>query len=222
VPAPKPVARTSAHLHAATERADARVTRAQAIAFAHAVNLTAADVPGATASANTERPEREAVRCGTLGREHEVADVKSLKLTRGNGLETEEISSDVTVRTSARLAARNVQATRNASVRACVARVLRRRLARRGFRGVHLGELQLSYLPVSASGSDVSGGIRAVMALSSPQRAISVPIYVDALAFTRGPAEISVVAVSATQPVPETTEHQLVELLASRASAHRV
>jgi len=47
----------------------------------------------------------------------------------------------------------------------------------------------------------------------------SVPVYIDFLVFTLGPAEVTVTAVSPVQPEPEATDQQLLQLLLTRAKA---
>jgi hypothetical protein len=63
-------------------------------------------------------------------------------------------------------------------------------------------------------------GIRATVALNIPYNEVSVPIYLDMFAFAVGHGEVSLTAVSITQPVPRVTEQELLALLLARARAH--
>ncbi len=202
-------------------RAIAPVTKARALAFARAVNLTAADVPEARASHRHESQADEYEPCGLAGRRHELAAAASPTLTRGSELELEEIKSGADVVSSEGFAIRDVAVLRSTAGRACLERYLSRRYLRhavgkRAF-DTHIGQIQLSPLPVQAPGSSGSAGLRITMTLSSSESETSVPVYIDFFVFTLGPAEVTVSAASAVQPEPEATDKQLVSLLLQRA-----
>jgi hypothetical protein len=59
-----------------------------------------------------------------------------------------------------------------------------------------------------------------VATLNIPFNEVSVPIYVDVLGFAIGRAEVALTAMSVTQPVPASTEQELLTLLLARARAH--
>jgi hypothetical protein len=202
-------------------RASAPVTKARALAFARAVNLTAADVPEAKASHRPASQGEEHQPCGLAGRQQELAGVVSPTLTRGSELELEEIKSGADVVSSERFAVGDVAVLRSTAGRACLERYLSRRYLRhavgkRAF-DAHIGQIQLSPLPVQAPGSSESAGVRITMTISSSESETSVPVYIDFFAFTLGPAEVTVSAASAVQPEPEATDRQLVSLLLQRA-----
>jgi hypothetical protein len=202
--------------------ASAWISKARLVAFARAVNLTAADVPGAQASASRrEPPDHEPAHCGEVGNAHELGNVRSPKLIRGTGLEREEIHSAVALMSSTVIAARDVASARSTGVRACYARILRERFAGRSFKGARVANVSLSPLPVPAPGSDGSAGLRFAVSITPAHSETSIPIYFDLLAFTLGPVEVSLQALSAIQPEPPTTERQLVLLLVDRAEAYR-
>ena len=102
------------------------LTPARAAAFAHAVELTTADVPGAHETARSATPpsrEREAAQCGGRAAPT-IGTGRSPELERGHGLERETISSSVEVlrdahsvevSLSASQTARRDQAATNAS-----------------------------------------------------------------------------------------------------------
>jgi hypothetical protein len=211
---------------ASAPHAGRRPTRAQALAFVRAVNLTAADVPEATVSHAKKRAgaagERgELDRC-EVPRGHVGGFVEhdSPKLTRGEKLETEQIRSYVAVASSGRTAERGLALLASRTVRACVARVLSRQFARQAVSGAHWGRASVLPLPIPAPGADAAAGIRIGAALTIEYNEVSVPIYVDVVAFALGPAQVAMSAASITQPVPAATEHQLLALLLARAKAH--
>jgi hypothetical protein len=223
-------ARGNAAIHAtdvasssAPWRAIAHVTKGRALAFARAVNLTAADVPDAKASRRHQSQGDEHQPCGLAGRQQELAGVGSPTLTRGSELELEEIKSGADVVSSERSAVRDVAVVRSTAGRACLERHLSRRYLRhavgkRAF-DAHIGQIQLSSLPVQAPGTSGSAGLRITMTVSSSESETSVPVYIDFFVFTLGPAEVTVSAASAIQPEPEATDRQLVSLLLARAKS---
>jgi hypothetical protein len=204
-------------------RPGAPVTKARALAFARAVNLTAADVPEAKASRRHQSQGEEHQPCGLAGRQQELAGVGSPTLTRGSELELEEIKSSADVVSSERFAVRDIAVVRSTAGRACLERSLSRRYVRHavGKRALdaHIAKIQLSPLPVEAPGTSGSAGLRITMTVSSSESETSVPVYIDFFAFTLGPAEVTVSAASAVQPEPEATDRQLVSLLLARAES---
>jgi len=199
------------------------VSRARLIAYANAVNLSAADVPGASASSSQrqrQRQSREPVHCGDVASAHELGEVKSPKLVRGTGLEREEIRSAVTLMSSRTIAAADLASARSTAVLACYSRILRARFAARSFKsGARVANVSVSPLPVQARGADGSVGIRIAVGITPEGSETSIPVYFDALAFALGPVEVTLQAFSAIQPEPSTTETQLMSLLVDRARA---
>jgi hypothetical protein len=212
---------------ASTRTAQRRVTRAQALAFARAVNLTAADVPEARASRKKERGEgprerREMKRCEPPHSGRPLAEVDSPKLTRGEQLETEEIRSYVGVAASGRTAHQALALFTSRAVRACIARALSRAFATRNVRGARWGRVSVLPLSAPAPGADAAVGVRISVALSIEYNEVSVPLYVDVVGFALGPADVAMSAMSITQPLPAATEQELLALLLARARAHRL
>jgi len=204
-------------------RASAPITKARALAFARAVNLTAADVPEAKASHRRESPEREHAQCGFSGPQHELVGAQSPKLTRGTELEVEEIRSGVNVVRGAHYAAGDIAVLRSAKGRACLERNLIRDYLDHtvGNRAddARIGGIRLSPLPVQAPGTSGSAGVRITETVTYADSETAIPVYIDFLAFTLGPAEVTVTAVSPVQPEPETTDRQLMQLLLERAKS---
>ncbi len=204
-------------------RAIAPITKARALAFARAVNLTAADVPEAKTSHKRESSGHEHTPCGLAGPQHELVSVPSAKLTRGTELEVEEIASSVDVVNSERFAAGDIAVLRSSRGRGCLEHELIRRYLDHavGKRAddARIGRIQLSPLPVDAPGTTGSAGVRITETVTYSYSETSVPVYIDFLVFTLGPAEVTVTAVSPVQPEPEATDQQLLQLLLTRAKA---
>ena len=212
---------TGVAIRSTSAPASGAISKARFAAFAQAVDLTAADVPGANASSSRrERPEHQPARCGDVSAVHQLGEVKSPKLIRGVGLEREEIRSAVTLMSSPLVAAADIAFAQTTTVRACYSRILRERFAGRSFSGTRVANLSLSPLPVQARGADRSVGVRLEVSITPAHSETSIPIYFDVLAFTLGPVEVNLQTSSAIQPEPATTESQLLSLLLHRAEAH--
>jgi hypothetical protein len=206
--------------------ANTHLTAARAVAFARAVNLTAADIPGARIVRRSEGhgnpdEQRQLRRCGGTTRPgRKLTETPSPKFTRGAELESEEIRSYVTVLANGRPAVTEFAPLERAVVRECVARILTRRFAEKAVREARWGRFSVSRLPVQAPGADATIGVRVATTLTLTFSEVSVPIYFDVLGFASGPAAVAVSAVSVTQPAPAATEARLLSLLLARADAH--
>jgi hypothetical protein len=204
----------------------AKVTRAQALAFARAVNLKTADIPEGSIDHKNKAhsdplEQQELSRCESAARwRTKLIEASSPRFTRGKELEREEISSSVTVLGGGARTAPELSRLESSHVRDCIARVLTKRFAEKSIGEAHWGRFALSRLPVQAPGADGTIGIRASTTLNFSFSEISVPIYVDVLGFSAGPVAVGLVAVSATQPVPAATEQRLLILLLERTNAH--
>jgi hypothetical protein len=203
-------------------------SRAQALAFARAVNLTVADIPEASVekkrtSASNAEEKREYDACetsGDVGDSHKVAEASSPKLRRGQELEIERITSSVTILSDEHALARQFALLASPTLRKCGARALARNLDDRRLRNARWGHVTVSKLPVSAPGTSATAGLRIVADLDLPLSEVTIPFYVDVLGFSIGRAEVALTATSATQPVPAATERELLALLLERARAH--
>jgi hypothetical protein len=199
--------------------------KAQALAFARAVNLTLADVPEGRIS-KKERGSgpgspRESAHCiGGLLNQHKLADVQSPRFLRGHELESEWIGSDVTVATNVGAAGHLLATLQRPDVRHCLAHVMTRSLGRTTIRNAYWGPVAVYALPVQAPGSASRIGLRIAMTVNIPANEVTVPAYVDVLGFAWGPAEIALTATSLTQPVPASVENQLLSTLVARARSH--
>ena len=209
-------------------RASGPISVAAAEAFAHAINLTVSDIPGATArkrESHSESPrekqreKRALAKC--LGAEpvHEIVDVKSPQLDRGVGIEGESFTSSVTVVAHPVEAEREIAAVRRFGGQPCLARLLRRRLLDKSLGRARLGPVRISLLHPRVAAAAASAGLRIEITLLTA-RGTSIPLYTDELAFALGCAEVQLGAYSVAQPVASTTEQELLSLLSQRARAH--
>jgi hypothetical protein len=184
-----------------------------------------ADIPEGRISKKGRRPgtgERsESERCvGALLNQHKLADIGSPTFLRGHELETEWIGSDVTVATSAGVADHLLATLQRPDVRHCLARVWTWNLGRTATGNAHWGPVAVYALPVQAPKSNGHIGLRIAMTVKFPANEVTMPAYVDVLGFAWGPAEIALIAMSLTQPVPASVENQLLSTLVARARSH--
>ncbi len=216
---------------AATHPARPPSTHAQALAFARAVNLSVSDIPEASLvkrrhEPSSTREKREYAACERLAPHGHIffaahlAEVSSPSLKRGQELEIEQIASSVRVLKQERTIASEFAAMQGPAVRACLARALTRNFSEKSVREARWGHFTISKLPIDAPGASATFGIRVTVALTFPFVEVAVPIYVDVLGFSVGPAEVALSATSITQPIPAATEQELVTLLLARAKAH--
>jgi hypothetical protein len=231
---PSQAASSSNSLAAKASSAAGRApSRAQALAFARAVNLSASDIPEASIApkrssaprANERSEERACERLVThqhlFPRSH-LAEASSPRLKRGRELEVEEMSSSVIVLSNARTIPSIFAALQTPAVRACFARALTRNFSEKAVREAHWGRFEISKIPISAPGADALVGLRVAGTLSFSYTEVTLPFYVDVLGFAIGHAGVTLTAFSMTQPVPATTEQELVGLLLARAKGHPI
>jgi hypothetical protein len=213
--------------------ASAPITKTQAVAFADAVNLHAADMPGAaTPSPGGERTPNAATvrlaRCsGGVSPYRWVVYIHSPAFVVGGGEKPYGAEFEVVVMPTEALAAKDRKAALSAPGFTCFAREVSSEPSRpRGGGGVvHPGRGVLSRLPSPIPGVDASFEWRWTRTntetLPSGRR-IRVRVYRDVLGFVSGPAEVALYTVSLSHAVPATTEKRLLSLLHSRAEAHQL
>jgi hypothetical protein len=200
-------------------------SRAQALAFARAVNLTVGDIPEASIETqkahDSDTGERHALHAceRSFPPSHTLAQASSPKLRRGAELEIERVTSSVQVLRGEVEADRQLALLGMAALRECAARALTASLRDKPIRQARWGRVKLSKLHVSAPGASATVGIRILATLNLPFSEVTVPIYVDVLGFAIGHAEVALTALSVTQPVPANTEQELLALLLARAKA---
>jgi hypothetical protein len=196
-----------------------KLTAARAGDFAKGVNLVPEDVPGSRRtprSPNLESQKEEANDCG--GSEAQtVGGGRSAKLDRGAELNSESISSSVIVLRSTRAARADLAYAESPAGLSCYGRILRRKLAGESTSGLKVGHVVLSHLTLSSSRGPTARGIRITARISGVRSGVTIRLFVDAVAFGYGPAEIELYATSFVQPVAARTEEGLLAVMQQRA-----
>jgi hypothetical protein len=203
-------------------------TRQRALAFAHAVNLTATDVPGFSVSSKHERHtaeekqlEHQMLRCaGNLTAGRGLAEVSSPDYALKRGILDLGVSSEVGVAPTPALATRELAAIRSAHVRGCFSRYLDLLFKSKQFSGAIVGPVSIASGTPPAPGTAGGFGWR-VTATFTVQR-IKVPLYLDILGFVDGPARVTLFSSGVLRPFPAPIQQGLFSLLLSRAKAHRL
>jgi len=206
------------------------LTRAQALAFARAVNLTAADLPGFRHSPKhpqeTQREKRlteHLRRCAGIGgsgtnASGAVAEQDSGSFRVQRDVLDFAVSSEVSVERGADLAARELAVIRSKRVRACFARYLDDMLKGQSHGGAALKQVSIQAGTPPAPGTTGSFGWRITEPFTI--RGIRLSLYVDILGFVIGPARVTLVSSGAVRPFPAEVQQRLFALLLARARAH--
>jgi hypothetical protein len=211
------------------------MTKAQAIAFAQAVNLTAADLPGfkATskhehehATATEKRLEHELLRCtgGALISRGGVAEVssKNFKLEH-NALEL-NVNSEVSVAQTPAAAAKELAAIRSNRVRGCVSHylnlLLKNQLLKNQKSPAIADSISISISRGTPPAPGTTGSFGWQITATITAHATKLPFfYIDILGFVYGPAEVSLFSSGALKPFPAAIQEHLYRLLLQRAKA---
>jgi hypothetical protein len=218
--------------HRATVPRAAAPTHAQALAFAHAVNLTAADAPGFTAtpnhhseSASERRLEQELRGCvGAQGSRtpqrspSTVLEAGSPDFGLRRGILDLTVSSEVSVARTSAEAAATLSAIRSARVRACVSHYVSELLKSQHYAGASVVGVSIASGTPPAPGTTGGFGWRVTATLAI--RGVHISFYLDILGFVYGPAQVTLSSSGTIRPFPAKAEEQLYSLLLSRARAH--
>lgn len=199
--------------------------RADALALARAVNLTAADVPGFVAS--SKQKERESPREKRLKAKldacvHPVAatplaEAGSPDFQRQAPLTRASVQSEVTVASSPAGAAKQLALIRSRRTRDCVSRYIQ--LVVRGERhpGAKFGAVKVVQRIPPAPGTDGSFAWRISVPLAV--QGISIGIYFDIFGFVSGPNQVMLFVSGEPVPPPAPAEEGLFSLLLERTKA---
>jgi hypothetical protein len=213
------------------------ITRAQASAYAHAVNLRGYDVPGMTEVApegpTDNRGDGETfARCiGELSSTHTVVSIHSPIFTYSNRLRFQSAYSTVAVLPSERAADRYLAVLASARARACITHDYRRLLLSRADerKPLRLGQLAaaplLASAPTSYRGLGPYRGTALRLTLQSSYttrrgRRVQFPFYIEDFAFAYGRDVISLTAESFLRPFAQANEQYLMKMLVGRAEAN--
>jgi hypothetical protein len=200
----------------------------RALAFARAVNLTPADVPGFTASEkhphNSPREkqlEGAMLRCaGVAGASKGVVEQSSKAFELKRSIIDFSVSSEVNVQPSARQASSALAAIRSAHVRGCFSRFIEQSFRGQRASGATIGPVSIQSGTPPAPGTTGGFGLRVTATFHV--RSVKVPVYLDFLGFVDGPSEVTLLSSGLLRPFPATVQQHLFALLLSRAKAHRL
>ena len=200
-------------------------TRAEALAYAHAVNITAADVPGLHAStkpahrsSSGKTIERELARCVGVTGGQQIAEAGSPNFERSAGITQFDVSSNVSVSQSAAIAAAELAKLRSPHAKACMQRYVRELFQGTSGRGVIVGPVAVAAGTPPAPGASASVGLR--ISTSITVKTIRIPFYLDILEFVYGPAAVSLLSSGVPVPFPASAEERLFVSLLARAKAN--
>jgi hypothetical protein len=209
-------------------------TRARALAFAHAVNLTAADVPGFTISHKHEhesaaerRLQQQLRNCGGAAgasaprhSQGTLAEVSSPDFELKRGILALSVSSEVTVEHTSAQAAATLAAIRSPRVRACFSRYLSALLKSQPHPGATVLGVSIASGTPPAPGT--TGGFAWRVTATLAVRTIHISFYLDILGFVDGPAQVTLTSSGTVRPFPARAQEQLYSELLTRARAHRL
>jgi hypothetical protein len=209
----------------------APITKAQATAYAHAVNLQGTDFPGMSmTSPEGEKPDATRLdrveRCtGNVNPDVILADIHSAIFSASNEPEHEQIRSEVEVMPSTAIAEQNNAASRSQRALACAKRLFPLEFDNKNGGRVRYGAVTVTRLPDPLPGVSGSYGYRVAVNILGVPKAIEPTqprLYLEAFAFLSGPAEVALITTAFPQPVSEETEIRLLSLLHSRAEANKL
>jgi hypothetical protein len=213
----------------AAPHAGGTLAKAAAQAFARAVNLEAADVPGFhVSSAHEHEPETSAEKrlkpelrhCfGLTGETKALVESGSRKFERSAGIASQSVDSEVTIGQTA-LTAKELGAIHSNRLPVCLSHYFDLLLASQNLHGATIGPVSSKEGSPPAPGMTGSYGLRFTATIAL--RGIRVPFYVDILGFSDGPAGVSLSSFGLPRPFPAALEERLFSLLVQRAKAHRV
>lgn len=195
-------------------------------AFAHAVNLTVADVPGFRVSHRRSKEvvgevslKHELMQCTAAGGEVSgVLEAGSRDFERSAGIASQSVSSAVTIAKSPALAAKQLTAIHDGRLPACLARYFNHLLRRQHAQGTTVSPISTKQGSPPAPGTAGSFGLRFTATITIHR--VPIPLYVDILGFVEGTTKVSLFSTGLPAPLPATTEERLFSLLVSRALGH--
>jgi hypothetical protein len=208
------------------------VTKAQAAAYAHAVNLQAGDIPGFTSNGNeieAPKPGRlalEEIRCsGAINPARRIARIESTEFSAGRAFYGKIMKSAVEVWPTPALVAIQNSPNHRSRSRVCFARFLRALHHRINLE--RKGRMQLGPFTITTAPNPLPGAITSYLTRIDETRllrtgAIRAHVYRDILGFTAGSAEGEVEAIGFGHPIPASTEVRALQLMRDRAMAHAI
>jgi hypothetical protein len=225
---------SAASTNTAVTKASAPITSAQAVAFAHAVNLRSADVPKmrshfsegeAVETASRRRSSAAFVNCyGGPEPTLRLAKIRSPEFSAGDARQSKSVESRVEVWSTSNLSDRNNATYFSSRGRACFLHYLsaaHKQLNKQRTGRLEFGSLRIATLPNPLPGVSHSF-LRTIAETLVHRKHVRVHIYHDIFTFISGPAEIELEATGYARPVPAATEERLLLALVSRAKANEL
>jgi hypothetical protein len=206
--------------------ASAPVTKAQAVAYAHTINLRTGDLPGLTSFGSEEeapkpgRYDLEYRRCRhDVRTARPIASVNSTELSGGKAFYGKVIKSSVEVWASAALVAHSDAGLGSSRSRACLVRFVAavdKHINRERKGRMQFGPFTLAIVPNPLPG--VSHSFLTTINETRVLRtgAIRAHVYRDIFGFTAGAVEIGLEVIGVGHPVPDKTEARALQLLLRR------
>jgi hypothetical protein len=210
-------------------------SHARALAFAHAVNLTAADVPGFTPSHSAEhksaaerRLQQQLRSCGggagagALENSHStLVEASSPDFELKRGILALSVSSEVNVAHTAVEADAALAAIRSPRVRACFSHYLSE-LLKSQQRAPGETVLGVSIVSGTPPAPGTTGGFGWRITAKLAIRTIQISLYFDILGFVDGPAQVTLTSSGTVRPFPAKAQEELYSELLTRARSHRL
>ncbi len=209
-------------------------TRTRALVFAHAVNLTAADVPGFTIShqpahesAAERRLQQQLRSCGGPTGERAqqsapgaLAEASSPHFELKRGILALSVSSEVSVAHSSAEADAALSAIRSPRVRVCFAHYLSALLKSQHYAGASV--VGVSITPGTPPAPGTTGGFGWRVTATLAIRTIHISLYFDILGFIDGSSQVTLTSSGTVRPFPARAQEQLYSELLTRARSHRL
>ncbi|MEA2298941.1 MAG: hypothetical protein QOF77_1877 [Solirubrobacteraceae bacterium] len=202
-------------------------TRARAGAFARAVNLVAADLPGyASAKSRTTAGEKRfgasVARCagGVDGGEVLSADSPDFSQASPGGLAELDANSTVSVARSSGIAAKDLAVVRSSRGKACLVAAVDQLLKSMKVAGVSFGRATVTTTRPPAPGANGSFELR--LRITANAGGVRIPFYLHTLGFRLGPAAVALSTLGILTPFPAADEQRLFAVLLARARANRL
>jgi hypothetical protein len=208
------------------------ITKAQALAYARAVNLQPADMPGFTnigREAEAPAPGRYGLkytRCrGGIDPARRIASISSAEFSTGPAFYTKVMKSTVEVWPTPTLVAIDSSTTHSPRGRACLVRYLH--AAHEHINRARKGRMQIGPFTISIVPNPLPGVSHSFLTAINETRllrsgAVRAHIYRDIFGFISGAAEVELEAVGFGHPVPTSTEEKALLLLLDRARANTI
>ncbi len=199
--------------------------RAAALALARAINLTAADVPGFVAAGREKEYETPAQRrlkakleeCVHPGSATPLAEAGSPNFQSQAGLTSASVQSEVTVASSAAIAAQELALVRSKRTRDCVSHYTGLLVRGQSHLGASFGAVSLVQRIPPAPGAGGSFAWRISVPFTA--HGITLAVYFDVFGFVSGAEEVTLFVSELPVAPPARVEERLFSLLLERTKA---